>query len=361
MRPSPPDFCARVDPVLATAAARIRLLAAVTPEDTEAERARLAAALDAGKDAIPRWTYARVDYGDLAAELDRMADGLEALSNAEPLATVYAGRAAEMALEARLSGCPGTPAFGRLARRRFELLRPDEEHARTLARTWLALPDEPARGPSRTTDGPEPESLASRLRHAVGARRLPFAVEVRPGLASLAATGERTVFVAAGRTADDEDIRRTTLHEIEAHVVPRARAATLSPRIFQLGTARGADEQEGLALLLEERHGFLAPRRKRELALRHTTILSMDAGASFTECARALMRDHALPARDAVLLAERAYRGSDGNAPGLGRERIYLASYARVRAHLATHPNDEPVLLSGQVALEAIEALRPYS
>ena len=36
------------------------------------------------------------------------------------------------------------------------------------------------------------------------------------------------------------------------------------------------------------------------------------------------MTEHGLSVRDAVLVAERAYRGGDGTTPGLGRERIYL-------------------------------------
>jgi hypothetical protein len=44
--------------------------------------------------------------------------------------------------------------------------------------------------------------------------------------------------------------------------------------------------------------------------------------------------------------------------PGLGRERVYLESLVRVRAHLEAHPEDEPVLASGQVALDALGAIR---
>jgi hypothetical protein len=199
------------------------------------------------------------------------------------------------------------------------------------------------------------------MREALGRARVPFAVEVRRDLASLAATGERMVFVAAGRVVDDEDVHRTVLHEIEAHVLPRTRAARLAPKIFQIGTARGVDEQEGLALVYEERHGFATPRRKRELAARHLAVLMMDGGATFPECAAALVREHGLSARDAVSVAERAYRGGDGVSAGLGRERVYLASYARVREHLVAAPDDERVLASGQVALDAIGPLRAYA
>jgi hypothetical protein len=87
----------------------------------------------------------------------------------------------------------------------------------------------------------------------------------------------------------------------------------------------------------------------------------MDSGASFVECVRGLVGDHAFAPREAVLVAERAYRGGDGERAGLGRERMYLACLARVRAHLAGAPADEAVLASGQVAVDAVDALRPHA
>jgi pimeloyl-ACP methyl ester carboxylesterase len=114
------------------------------------------------------------------------------------------------------------------------------------------------------------------------------------------------------------------MHEIEAHAIPRTRAAQARIAIFQIGTARGIDDQEGLALVLEERLGFLTPRRKRELAARHLAVEAMDGGARFTDNVHGLVKEHGLTPREAVLVAERAYRGGDGTSPGLGRERIYL-------------------------------------
>jgi hypothetical protein len=359
-----PTFCAGADRALSRAASVIRLLGAVAPRNGDAERARVIAAFEAGGEARPRWTYSPSEQVELARELDAISLGLEAIwiGEGEPLAGVYAARAAEMALEARLASAAGKPEFGALARRRFGARadeEDDEDAADALARAWIARPCAPPAGPLRTSDGPEPESLASRMRDAIGRARAPFVVEVRSGLASLAATGDRIVIVAAGRRLDDEDVRRTVLHEVDGHVLPRTRAAALSPSIFQLGTARGTDDQEGLALVLEERAGLLGPRRARELAARHLTTVAMNHDASFVECVRTLTREHGLSPREAVLVAERVYRGGDGERAGLGRERVYLAGYVRVRERLAAHPEDEEVLASGQVALEAVSVLRP--
>jgi hypothetical protein len=87
----------------------------------------------------------------------------------------------------------------------------------------------------------------------------------------------------------------------------------------------------------------------------------MLAGASFVDVASLLVNVHGMDEADAVVIAERAFRGGNGEHPGLGRERIYLESLVRVRAHLSTRPEDEFVLASGQVALDAIDALRPFA
>jgi hypothetical protein len=198
------------------------------------------------------------------------------------------------------------------------------------------------------------------MEEAVSRLRLPFSVVVQPQLAALAATGDRQIYVAAGRMLTREDVERTVLHEIEAHAIPRGRAAHAKLGIFQVGTARGVDDQEGFALLLEERHGFLKALRKRELGTRHVASVAMVNGADFAEVSRLLHDDYGLDWTRAVVTAERAFRGSNGKTGGLGRERVYLEAFGRVRAHLATKPEDEAVLSAGQVSIEAIPALSAY-
>ncbi len=345
------------------AAGRVRLLGAVVPIDARAERARLVAEAEAGRDPSPRWTYAPVRLGELAAELGKVADRLRTYADADgdAMAALCAARARELALEAQLAECTGTRGFGARARLRFDIAPSDARRAEALARAWAAEPLPPegeATAPTRTSSGPETQSLLTQMRRAIGEARVPFTVEVRDDLLALAATGERTVFVAKDRPVTDEDVLRTVAHEVLAHVLPRARAQAREPKIFQLGTARGADDQEGYALLVEARLGLLTPARRRSLALRHLAATHMDAGATFVECVRALRREHDAAAAVAVTTAERVYRGGDGERPGLGRERVYLASFDAVRDHLAEHPEDEDVLTSGQVALEALPALR---
>ena len=282
--------------LLLAAAGQVRLLGSVVPVGAFAERARLVAEAEAGRDPVPRWSYEKTDLLPLAAELDDLAEllAVRMQEQGDELAHLYAGRARELALEARLASSAGSRGFGARALRRFQIAPADAKRAEALARAWSLLParglaavDDP--GPMRTSAGPEPESLLSQMRRAVGEARVPFVVTAREDLLALAATGDRTIFVAAGRTLTEEDVRRTVVHEMHAHVMPRVRAATLEPKIFQLGTARGADDQEGYAILIEERRALLTPRRRRSLALRHLATTRMDAGASFVEGVRALV------------------------------------------------------------------------
>jgi hypothetical protein len=346
--------------LLLAAAGQVRLLGSVVPKGALAERARLVAEAEAGRDPVPRWTYEKTDLSSLAAELDDLGDVLDAgaREDGDGLVLLYAGRARELALEARLASSAGSPGFGARALRRFQIAPADAKQAETLARAWSVLSSYDDPGPLRTSSGPEPESLLSQMRRAVGEARVPFVVSAREDLLALAATGDRTIFVAEGRTVTEEDVRRTVVHEMIAHVLPRVRAASLEPKIFQLGTARGADDQEGYAILIEERRALLSPRRRRSLALRHLAAVGMDAGASFVEGVRALVKDLGAAPGEAVAIAERVYRGGDGTRAGLGRERVYIASFEAVRDHLAEHPDDEDLLASGQVALEAIPTLR---
>ena len=151
------------------------------------------------------------------------------------------------------------------------------------------------------------------------------------------------------------------LHEIEGHARPRAQSMLASSAHFRIGTARGIDDQEGRAVLLEERAGLLGPRRRRQLAARHRAVEAMLGGASFADVASTLVDAHGLDAAEASSSPSARSAAATETAPGLGRERVYLESLVRVRRHLEAHPHDDAILASGQVAVDAIDALRPFA
>lgn len=342
------------------AARATRLLAAVAPRSSPDARARRVRELRAGTLTAPRWTYTRPDLGEGPAISRAARDELHRLASTE-LAGLYGARLDEIESEQAMMAAVGTARLGELARARFASASTSVARAATaLATEWIGDAPIARSAPGLMSDALDSRSLVSRMRAEVGRLRLPFRVVVDDALGALAATGERTIFIAKGRTTDDEDVARTVMHEVLAHAAPRARAAELTPGIFAIGTARGTDDQEGLALVLESRHGFLTPRRRRELAARHVAVMWMLDSATFVDVANKLSSDHAFPADEALRVAERAFRGDDGTRAGLGRERVYLESFVRVGAWLEASPEDEAVLSAGQVALDAVTVLRPF-
>jgi hypothetical protein len=356
---SPPCIPAAVERLIVRAAREIQLLASLTPIHAHRERARLVSELRARRRVLPEWTYVPVSHDELGRALEAAAQML-ALRD-DPLSDLHLARVRELELEAALCAAAGTGDLDRLARERFAPKDPTVARAASdLSAAWLKESAETSFDEPIASDDPRPCSLLSRMREAVGRLRLPFAVVVEPSLAPLAATGDRVILVAAGRFISQEDIVRTVLHELEGHARPRARAQTSAWPLLRAGTAGGVDDQEGRALLLEERAGMLGARRKRQLAARHLAVEAMLEGASFPDVAAMLVDAHEFDPADAVVIAERAFRGGDGKRPGLGRERVYLRSFFRVRAHLTAHPEDEEVMAAGQVAVDACEAVRRF-
>ena len=360
VRPSPSPLdrgvlerVASVDRAVAELAASVRLLHAVTPTNAVAERDRLKAAFTRGGEASPRWTYvpspAPSDALRKAAHLAQTAPA--------PLRSVYLARIEEIALELGIQSAAGTAELAPLALRRYATATRGGT-ADATARRFVANPPEPSTDPKRATDARHPESLLGLLEAAIRARSLPFGVRVVDGLASLAATGAANVYVARGRLVPDVVARRTAVHEIEGHATPRARARALPLRLFFVGSAGGHDTQEGYALWHEQEAGLLDGARRTELGLRHLACAAMDRGADFVELVRLLVREHGAAIESALAIAERVFRGSDGRHGGLGRERVYLPHFLRVRAHLGAHPEDEAVLGSGQLGLDVLDLAR---
>lgn len=343
---------ARIAPtdLAALLATTSRLLAACTPANMGSERRRLEAEAEQGRFVMPAFSY--VAEASVAAATEWAAT-LAAAPITDPL---LAERLDEIRLEGAIARAAGAPALVPLAALRFGA--PTAE-AGALARTWEAGGDDGPPPPADCeTDGPEPSSLASALKRRIFEEQLDFRVAVHPDLLALAATGADCIYVAQGVRLSREDVRRTVVHEIEGHAAPRTRARRLGHPILSLGTRGGHDEQEGFALFCEERAGCLSTRRKWELALRHHAVLRMLDGACFADLTRWLVEERGRTPAQAVRLALRIFRGSDGTFPGLGRERVYLTSFVRVRRHLGESPNDEAMLRSGQVSLSALRELR---
>ena len=352
------------DRALTLAAEQIKLIRAVTPANAESELALLERAFRRGSPRPPRWVYdGSAVSAELCHALEKLAGFLEGLST---LGAVYAARARELFVEAEIIDSVGTARLRARAEERFiprtEEALQDLAQADELATAWTLSEwesQEPCAAEDRvkSCDIDNPSSLISRMSREAGRQRLPVRVVLQPGLASLAATGDSVILVAPGKWVARRDVERTVLHEIAGHALPRARAGGEELGIFALGSARGIDDQEGRALLIEESAGFLDAGRRRELGLRHLAARATLEGQCFIDVV-GLLRSRAATVEQAVRIAARVQRGGQGTG-GLAREVVYLPAYLRVRRAMCgpLAAVVERMMASGRIAVDVAPLL----
>lgn len=358
-----PRWAELAERALAEASSRVRVVGAATPVGWAAEIERLVACWSAGGAEAPSFTYApRPELGPVEEALERLA----ATVAREPgLGPLYAARARELCDEARVVGAVGDAVrMVPCARRRFATRDAHDAEADALAGRWSeeapavdragAAPEGPDGRWVTSDDEADPRSLVSRLRGELGARRLPVRVVVASDLASLAATGDGVVQVAAKRRMTVVDVERTVHHEIVGHVEPRVLAQARPAPLFAVGTARGTDDQEGRALAGERAAGYFDAGRRAELALRHLAARATLDGAPFVDVVRMLSARGA-SLRVSIRVAARAQRGG-----GLGREVVYLPALLRHEAATREHGWIDDVLGRGRVAIDAAPVLRDW-
>jgi len=290
-------------------------------------------------------------WGALRRNLERLAEQAEPCGG---FGRLYAERARELGVEVGLVEQIGTPGFHRAAAGRYPV-DPGSDGQRALewALAWAREDDRTDAGlVVASDDGHRADSLLSAMRRAVGQRRLPFRVEVRADLLSAAATGDGVIVVRGGARYSVSEVARIVTHEIEGHALPRARARLERAGLFALGSAQGSDDEEGRALLLEERAGLLGPRRRAELGRRHLAALAVREGADFVETVRLILGQGAA-LEQAVGIGLRVHRGG-----GLAREIVYLTALSRVRRAFDTDPEAEGFLERGRIAVRAVPLLR---
>lgn len=342
-----------LDRFLQRAERAIALLDRCRPLNYREESARVLRAWQGGSECTVRFVYpASPDLSELRARLLLIARGLSASPG---IGALYAERALELESEAQTAESIGTPVLCAAARRRYPVAAAEQQRAAETAKRLVERAATVARQPSpthRSDDDADPGSLVSCLRRRVGSLRLPVRVEVVPDLVSTAAaTNDGRLWIRAGAEHTDVEVERLVVHELEGHVLPRLRARTESLGLFAVGTAQGSEDEEGRALLLEERAGVLDARRGFELGLRHRAAWSVREGADFVETARALLDTGAL-LPDALQITARVCRGG-----GLAREIVYLPAYLRVRDAFSGEPELERWLERGRISVRAARCL----
>jgi hypothetical protein len=321
------------------------------PENLPSERHRLERSWHGGERAEPAFRYAPAPlFSRRRRALDELAETLE---GGDPIDRLYAARARELSLEAWIAEAVGGPELRRRAQERFVVRAGcHARRAEAWAREWTRDPAVPRPGPRIPSDDRcHPMSLASALGRAIARGRLPFRVVVRDDLMAAAATGDGVIAVRAGVAHTPSEVERIVTHELEGHALPRWRAQQHGLGLLRIGTAGGADDEEGRALLLERRRGHADPARRAELGWRLLAALAVQQGADFVELVELLLGLGA-PLSSALGVAIRCQRGG-----GLGREVVYLLACSRVERALGREPELEAWLDHGRVSVAAARVL----
>ncbi|MBI2395819.1 MAG: DUF1704 domain-containing protein [Deltaproteobacteria bacterium] len=330
-----------LDPLVRGLATRFSLLSSVTPRNAAREHARLLEAWRAGREISPLWEPPTVDRRLLASARRAIDEVIGALHDEDGWLAIYRARFVELARDLAVIDAAFAATVRDAADARFADEDVDVREADAIAEAWRAAPLEDDGPPIPTDDPSDPRSLLSRMRARLSELRLPVRVLVRERVGSLAAAGDGVVIVAAGRATSDRETVRVVVHEIEGHVLPRERGRAGRFGIESAGSAGASEDEEGRALLLEERGGFMGGQRRRSLAARHVAARMVERGATFVDVVRAA-REVASPNEalsiasldEALSIAERVMRGGYLRGrdvfSGLGRERVYLTARARV-------------------------------
>lgn len=257
----------------------------------------------------------------------------------------------------------GRPEFAALAAQRHAPAADLEwQQAEQLARQWANTP--PAQVAQEelvlSDDERSPHSLLQLTSAQLGQLRVPFRVQVVRELASYAATGEGVIFVRAGALLSRAAGTRIARHEVLAHALPRVRARAHPLGLLRVGVAGAGADEEGRALLIEQRFGELGAERQRELGLRHVTALAVASGADARDCVRELAGFGCAPQHAAQLFI-RCARGSAPMGRGLCRELEYVPAWLRVSAAFAVDPELERWLKQGRASLRAARLLRQHA
>ena len=331
-----------------------RALPALTADNGADERARLVAELQRGDNLVPDF---RLPQRRVPSSALRLIDELRIEAADLPGRELYQAKLEELELDLLLLDALGKPRLVRpLAARRYgtgQTPAPTARGTEPLRNCARRILDAVAPS-SEARDVPAlgPNSLATLVRACADAAGLEVQVRVEPRLSAGAATGERTVFLAA-RTFGRNEARRLAVHEVFGHLLSAANGRAQPLRLLQWGTAGCFADQEGVAIYMEELAGVLDGSRLRTLAARVLVTDWMHTGATFAEAARKLYADEQFAAPDAIAIAERAFRGG-----GVARDAGYLLGWLRVHAALANGTARQEELRVGRVGIDALPGLR---
>lgn len=340
----------RLEDVLLSIERDIGLIAAFFPINLDAESGRLAMALKQGDFYQPQFVYR-----ESSAERARNAPMAERLQAIEmTLASIQAvekerperfivglllERVRELSLELEIVRTEVGPGVAAAARCLYAFGPEALGAADALAAQWL---DEPRVEEERPSD----ESLCASFGRLASKSGYSISILDRD-IASTAAISNDCLVARRGARVSSQEAERLFIHEVEGHLFPRRRAKE-QPTPFQIGTRDCNADEEGRAILLEERSRHLSPSRRLSLAVRHSVAQAVRNGSDLDQLALRLVWKNGA---GVDLVAREVCRSLRGG--GLAREIVYLPAYLRVRRALLKHPEDEDWMALGRISTAA--------
>lgn len=330
----------------------ISLLDAFAPLNFEAERTRIEGLLARSAVSLPRFEYRRERQRAVQLALRQIASARELLALAGDkhlLSVLLSERADELHVESRLVAARGTEQVSALGAERYVFSEREIACGAELAETWFEEALSLLEAEQSTTK--ERVTLASVLVNRSRRAGYSFRIVERE-MPSIAAVGGDCLYVRKNASVAPHIAERVWVHEVGAHLLPRLSAKQLGPP-FRVGSASSNEDEEGRAILFEERSGLLGSARKLELSLRFKIALAARSSTSqASTLAHELVKRGAAPPQVAEALC-RASRGG-----GLAREVSYLAGFLRVKEALEQEPKIEVWMGRGRISVSAARRLQ---
>ena len=349
----PPSLFCQLEDLLLGAEREIALIDRFFPCNFRQEAARLGELFSTGIVALPRFEHSGRGLTDLVATAEKLGFVREQLSlfRIESswgwLALLMQQRADELNLELELVHARDSPRMSSLSQARYALTSGECQSARDLADGWLneMSPE------LDSSEGTVSVAFEFVLRARAEGLHTPI---VECDISSIAAVGGECIYVQRGARAAPREVARIWVHEVGAHLRPRL-AARNAPPPFRVGTAQANEDEEGRALLLEQRASLLSSVRKKELATRHLLAAAARESLEIVTVTAQELLMRGLPASLVAQATCRACRGG-----GLAREVIYLTSFQRVAAALAQKPELELWMERGRISIAGARLLEKH-
>jgi len=341
----------RVVQSLRRAEADINLLARCQPINVEQLQRDIRSQWFAGRSIEPLLEFAPPpDLSQLRGALEDLGVWLE---SGERWAKILAERTRELLLEAQMVESVGTASIVHLAKLRFHGAQDSQAHAlRRLAQKWATLTSELPDAATVSSDDERSEnSLLQLVRTELARLGIPFPVRLNSKMMARAAVDDTAVWVKPGVYLAPRIAKRIAVHEVHGHAVPRFNARRAENWLIRCAVVHADVDEEGRALLFEERAGYLDSTRKRELGLRHLAADACRHGASFRDTVRLLI-EYESSLDDLLPMVLRVWRGG-----GLAREIIYMTGYFKATRVLRTAPNIDDWMQRGRLSFDVSREL----